>query len=289
MKLHRYSLISFLFSLLSIVIILPSCSIIEPAAPSPTYIQIDTILLNSVQSVSGSSSHKITDAWVIVDGEYLGTFPVPGKFPIADGGTHSITIRAGIMEDGISSLRTAYVKFTSFDTTMNMSVGETYSITPRVEYNSSNSYPNMEDFEDATLDLVSTSAGNTPVNIITAPDPNVFEGNSGKVVLIDTNTVLEIASSAPFTLPLNTLTYVELNYKSEIDFVVGVYVTAGSVYKQDLLSIRATSVWKKIYININDLGGVASNATAYKVYIHAEKPSSMTSAVMYLDNFKVLY
>lgn len=149
------------------------------------------------------------------------------------------------MEDGISSLRTAYVKFTSFDTTMNMSVGETYSIIPRVEYNSFNSYPNMEDFEDATLDLVSTSAGNTPVNIITAPDPNVFEGNSGKVVLIDTNTVLEIASSAPFTLPLNTLTYVELNYKSEIDFVVGVYVTAGSVYKQDLLSIRATSVWKK--------------------------------------------
>ena len=289
MKLHRYLFFPFLLSLLSIVIILPSCSIIEPAAPSPTYIQIDTILLNSVQSVSGSSSHKITDAWVIVDGEYLGTFPVPGKFPIADGGTHSITIRAGIMEDGISSLRTAYVKFTSFDTTMNMSVGETYSIIPRVEYNSFNSYPNMEDFEDATLDLVSTSAGNTPVNIITAPDPNVFEGNSGKVVLIDTNTVLEIASSAPFTLPLNTLTYVELNYKSEIDFVVGVYVTAGSLYKQYLLSIRSTSVWKKIYININDLGGVASNATAYKVYIHAEKPSSMTSAVMYLDNFKVLY
>ena len=225
MKLHRYLFFPFLLSLLSIVIILPSCSIIEPAAPSPSYIQIDTILLNSVQSVSGSSSHKITDAWVIVDGEYLGTFPVPGKFPIADGGTHSITIRAGIMEDGISSLRTAYVKFTSFDTTMNMSVGEMYSIIPRVEYNSFNSYPNMEDFEDATLDLVSTSAGNTPVNIITAPDPNVFEGNSGKVVLIDTNTVLEIASSAPFTLPLNTLTYVELNYKSEIDFVVGVYVS----------------------------------------------------------------
>lgn len=289
MKLNRSFFFSPFLSLLISVILISSCSIIEPAAPSPTYIQIDTILLNSVQSVSGSSSHKITDAWVIVDGEYLGTFPVPGKFPIADGGTHSITIRAGIMEDGISSLRTAYVKFTSFDTTMNMSVGETYSIIPRVEYNSFNSYPNMEDFEDATLDLVSTSAGNTPVNIITAPDPNVFEGNSGKVVLIDTNTVLEIASSAPFTLPLNTLTYVELNYKSEIDFVVGVYVTAGSVYKQDLLSIRATSVWKKIYININDLGGVASNATAYKVYIHAEKPSSMTSAVMYLDNFKVLY
>lgn len=290
MKFHRY-LISFSLSisLLFLVIFISSCSIIEPAAPSPTYIQIDTILLNSVQSVSGSSSNKITDAWVIVDGEYLGTFPVPGKFPIADGGTHSITIRAGIMEDGISSLRTAYVKYTSFDTTMNMAVGETYSITPHIGYNSVNSYPNMEDFETATLQLVSTSAGNTPLTIVTSPDPNVFEGKSGLATLADTNTVFEVASAAPFTLPLNTLTYVELNYKSEIDFVVGVYVTAGSVYKQDLLSVRATSVWKKIYININDLGGVVSNGTAYKIYIHAEKPTGVTSALLYLDNFKVVY
>ncbi len=289
MKLNRHFFFLISISLVVSVSLLSSCSIIEPDAPSPTYIQIDTILLNSVYSVSGSSSNKITDAWVIVDGEYLGTFPVPGKFPIADGGTHSITIRAGIMEDGISSLRSAYVKFTSFDTTMNMTVGETYSIVPRVAYESVNNYPNMEDFDDATLDLVSTSAGNTPVTIITSPDPNVFENNSGKVTLADTNTVLEIASAAPFTLPLNTLTYVELNYKSEIDFVVGVYVTAGSVYKQDLLSIRASSIWKKIYININDLGGVVSNGTAYKIYIHADKPASMTSAVLYFDNFKVIY
>jgi hypothetical protein len=289
MKFKRYFFLLSTLSLFLTVGLLSSCSIIEPAAPLPTYIQIDSFHVTSNLAISGSSANKIHDAWVIVDNEYLGTFPVPGKFPIADGGTHSITLYAGIVEDGISSLRTAYVKYYSFDTTMSMNVGETYTVVPQIGYNSANSYPNMEDFEDASLDLVSTSAGNTPVTIITPPDPDVFEGNSGKVTLADTNTVLEIASVTPFTLPLNTLTYVELNFKSDIDFTVGAYITAGSVYKQDLLNIRASSVWKKIYININDLGGVVSNATAYKIYIHAEKPSTVPSANLFLDNFKVVY
>lgn len=289
MKFNRYFFSLKQLSLLLAVGFLSSCSVIEPPAPLPTYIQIDSFQVNSDYAISGSNANKINDAWVIVDNEYLGTFPVPGKFPIANGGSHSIIIHAGIIEDGISSLRAAYVKYTSFDTTMNMAVGETYNIKPTIGYLSTNSYPNKEDFEDANLDLVMTSASNTPLTIITPPDPDVFEGNSGKVTLADTNTVFEVASSAPFTLPLNTLTYVELNYKSEIDFTVGAYITAGSVYKQDLLNIRASSTWKKIYININDLGGVVSNGTAYKIYIHAFKPSTVQSANLFFDNFKVVY
>ena len=289
MKINKY-IFSFLFiSLIVAVIILSSCSVIEPAGPSPTYIEIDSFRVSSDFAVSGSNSNKITDAWVIVDGEFLGTFPVPCKIPIADGGQHRISIRAGIIEDGISSLRTSYIKYTSFDTIMNMVVGDSYNVLPKITYSASNSYPNKEDFEDASLDLVNTSVGNAPLTIIATPDPNVFEGNSGMVTLADSNTVLEIASVAPFILPLNTLTYIELNYKSDVDFTVGAYITAFSVFKKDLLNIRATSVWKKIYINVNDLGGVVSDGTAYKFYIHAEKPSALVSANLYFDNFKVIY
>lgn len=289
MKFNRYFFPSLLISLFVSVMMITSCSIIEPAGPTPTYIQLDSFRVTTDFAISGSNSNKISDAWVIVDGAYLGTFPVPCKIPIADGGQHNITIRAGIMEDGISSLRSAYVKYTSFDTTMNMNAGETYKVLPKITYNSTNNYPNKEDFEDASLDLVSTTSGNAPITIITFPDPNVFEGNSGMVTLADTNTVLEIASVTPFPLPLNTLTYIELNYKSDIDFTVGAYITNLSVFKQDLLNVRATSVWKKIYINVNDLGGVVSGATLYKFYIHAEKPSTMASANLYFDNFKVIY
>ncbi|MFZ7116250.1 MAG: hypothetical protein ACO1G9_12795 [Bacteroidota bacterium] len=268
---------------------LSSCSVIEPAAPSPTYLQIDSFRLTSDFAVSGSNSSKITDIWVIVDGVYLGTFPLPCKIPVAEGGTHSFTIRAGIVENGISSIRSAYTKYTSFDTTMNMEVGKTYSVLPKIGYNSFNNYPNKEDFEDASLDLVSTSSGNTPLTIITAPDPDIFEGNSGKATLADTNTVLEIASVNPFTLPINTTTYIELNYKSDVDFTIGTFITTTSVFRQELLNIRASGEWKKIYINVNDLGGIASNATSYKFFIRAEKPSTMTTANLFFDNFKVIY
>ena len=116
-----------------------------------------------------------------------------------------------------------------------------------------------------------------------------FEGNSGMVTLADTNTVFEVASVTPFTLPLNSTTYIELNYKSDVDFTIGTFVTTFSVIRQDLLNLRATNVWKKVYINVNDLGGVLDNGTSYKFYIHAEKPSTLVSANLYFDNFKVVY
>lgn len=289
MRISRYFYKTLFIALFASVIFISSCSIIEPAGPSPTYLEIDSIRVTSDFAVSGSNSSQITDAWVIVDGVYLGTFPIPCKIPIADGGQHSITIRAGIVENGISSLRTSYVKYTSFDTIMTMNVGQSYKVLPKVAYNSFNTYPNMEDFEDASLELVGTTNGNTLLSIITAPDPNVFEGNTGKATLIDTSTVLEIASVIPFTLPLNSLTYIELNYKSEIDFTIGAFITTTSILKQDLLNIRASSEWKKIYINVNDLGGVINDGTSYKFYIHAEKPSGLVSANLYFDNFKVVY
>ncbi len=289
MKVNSTIFSSLLATLFISVVLFSSCSIIEPAGPSPTYLQIDSFRVTSDFAVSGSNSNKITDAWVIVDGVYLGTFPIPCKIPIADGGQHSITIRAGIIENGISSLRTSYVKYDSFDTTMNMNVGETYNVLPKIFYNSFNTYPNKEDFEDASLDLVSTTTGNTPLTIITAPDPNVFEGNSGMVTLADSNTIFEVASVIPFTLPLNSLTYIELNYKSDVDFTIGTFITTFTIVKQDLLNIRASGDWKKIYINVNDLGGVTNEGTSYKFYIHAEKPSALVSANLYFDNFKVVY
>lgn len=279
----------FIIMIVVAFISLNGCSLIDPASPTPCYVKIDSIQLLTDYATQGSSANKITDAWVLVDGVYLGTFPLPCKFPIAGTGQHEIKIKGGIIEDGIAGMRAAYPKYSSYDTTFILQAAQIYTIHPRVNYESFTTFPNMEDFDDASLNLVTTTQGNTPITIISPPDPNVFEGNSGKVTLVDTNIVFEVAANSPFYLPINTLTFVELNYKSDIDFVVGVYITSSSVIKQELLSIRASSTWKKIYININDLGGVISNGIAYKVYLRAEKPSTVISANLYFDNFKVVY
>lgn len=270
--------------------VLHSCSIVEPPSPTPTYVSIESVQLTTDYATQGSNASKISDAWILIDGVYLGTFPLPCKFPISGTGTHKITVKAGIVIDGISGMRSAFPKYANFDTTINdMVAAKTYSIHPIVRYESYVTFPIMEDFDDASLNLVKTTQGNTAITIITPPDPNVFEGNSGKVTLVDTNTVFEVAGNLPYYLPVTALSYVELNYKSDIDFVVGTYITTSSVTKWELLSIRASNSWKKIYINLNDLGGVISSGVAYNIYLRAEKPANVTTANLYFDNFKVVY
>ncbi len=285
--LHKY-LKGVIFLLIGFV--LHSCSIVEPPSPTPTYVSIESIQLTTDYATQGSNASKISDAWILIDGVYLGTFPLPCKFPISGTGTHKITVKAGIVIDGISGMRSAFPKYANFDTTINdMVAAKTYAIHPIVRYESYVTFPIMEDFDDASLNLVKTTQGNTAFTIITPPDPNVFEGNSGKVTLLDTNTVFEVAGNLPYYLPVTALSYVELNYKSDIDFVVGTYITTSSVTKWELLSIRASNSWKKIYINLNDLGGIISSGVAYNIYLRAEKPANVTTANLYFDNFKVVY
>jgi hypothetical protein len=56
-----------------------------------------------------------------------------------------------------------------------------------------------------------------------------------------------------------------------------------------LLNIRPSSTWKKIYVNISELGGVTSGNVFYKIYLKATKSSSVSTATLYFDNLKVLY
>src|SRR5687767_2026929 len=71
--------------------------------PVPSYIHIDSISLNSIYSTQGTSDHKITDAWVFVNEQYVGVYELPATFPVLYEGTQNIRIKAGIKKNGISA------------------------------------------------------------------------------------------------------------------------------------------------------------------------------------------
>jgi len=56
-----------------------------------------------------------------------------------------------------------------------------------------------------------------------------------------------------------------------------------------LLNVRATDIWKKIFVNIRDLNGGIPNALAYKIFIRSNLPTGYSSAELYFDNLKVVY
>lgn len=271
-------------------IVLNSCSVFEPESPAASYIRIDqfTLLTDSIDQ--GSNSNRITDAWVIYDNEYLGTFPLPAQIPLIGEGNHSIIVKAGIVENGISGIRSAYPKYASFEKSLALTAGNTIPLQPEIRYISSATFPQIENFDDNSVSMDTTSNGNTALLITPANDPNALEGHSGWVTLDANHSVFEAASSTPFSLPLSTPSYLELNYKTDCDFTIGVFIsTSFSIVKSELIHVIQTDVWKKIYVNLSTLGGVTTEGIEYKVYLRSVKPPAQAIANLYFDNLKVVY
>jgi hypothetical protein len=267
-----------------------SCSLFDPASPTASFIVIDSISVYSDYASQGSNSARVFDAWVIVDNSYLGTFPLPATIPIIGEGNHAIKIKAGIIENGIAALRSAFPKYSSFDTTVFLQAGKKLALQPRVTYEATATFPQIEDFDDASISFSTTTVSTLPVLITPANDTNALESNSGFVTLDATHTVFEIATSVPFVLPLSTPTYLEIDHKGDNDFSIGVYInTSSNVQKTSLISFRASQEWKKEYVSLNALGGIITDGIAYKIFIHADKDPAIANPTLYFDNVKVVY
>jgi hypothetical protein len=269
-----------------------SCNIIDPAEPEAGFIRLDSATLAADYPTEGSSNSKITDAWVSVDDEYLGTFPVPGTFPLIANGSHKLSIRAGITDNGISATRVAYPHFSTWQQNVVVEKGKTLSFHPEFNYTPNTHFPQIEDFDDGSLSLISSGNSNAVLTVTNSGDTNALENNSGHVVLDNIANVFEVATNDTFFIPVGFSPYIELNYKTQVEFNIGVYIhTDVGVLQTSLLTVRSTDQWKKIYVDMVSLLDLSllQSATGYKIYIHAEKPSSLTTAEIFLDNLKVVY
>jgi len=257
----------------------------------PGYLYIDTIQLQTDEINQGNGRSAFTDAWVFVDNEPLGVFPLPATVPVIDAGSHKISVRAGIVENGIDALRSAYPKLVPFDSTFTLEANTTHAIRPRVRYLNSAQFVQLENFDGGSVSLESILTNGAPIRLSTAGDPNTLDGAAGVVDLDGSQPSFQLATNDTFMLPTAVSAYIEMNYRCDAEFTVGVIVntTGGSVSVNSLVTLRATSSWKKVYINISDLGGVQTNAAGYKLLLFGTKPSSLSQASLYFDNIKVLY
>jgi hypothetical protein len=71
-----------LFSFASLLIV-SSCELINPVEEIPSFIQIDSFVMeDNVLADEGSLSHDIRDAWVFIDDEMIGIYELPARIPI---------------------------------------------------------------------------------------------------------------------------------------------------------------------------------------------------------------
>lgn len=214
---------------------------------------------------------------------------MPCTFPVLYEGEHSIKIYPGIKENGISETRIIYPFYNFYQTSAILLPGEIDTIYPSVTYNTAAAdFAWIEDFENwHTFCKADGVTSDSIVQITTS----AFEGNGSGIVNI-TGTSYFGQSCSQFTLPkVGTDIFLELNYKCNTAFNVGILGYNGvSLDAQTIaLTINPSENWKKIYVNLTNEVNEALTSTKFRIFFSMLKNNNMPSSYFYIDNVKLIY
>ncbi len=269
--------------------IISGCNIINPAEKIPSFIEIKA--MNVVPNATfGSNSSKIKDVWAYADGQFIGAFELPAKFPVLLSGTHEFTFGAGIYNNGISSTRTTYPFYIFDKKTLNLVADQTFKIdTISVSYFPVGLTIIDDDFESSSFSLDTL---NTSLAALAFDTTNAFEGKKClKMQVGSIDSVLECRTNgAPITVVKGSNVYVELNYKADQQFYIGITSSLLPSSKAVLLQINPSATWNKIYVDISQaVLDYNVTATGFQIYFLLQKQVGVSQNTVYLDNLKLVH
>ncbi len=265
-----------------------ACDSIVKEAEIPAYVQIDSVIVN-VEEGQGTDHHKITDVWVNLDGNRVGTFSLPAKFPIIAKGQHTLQIWAGVLKNGISDFRERYVFFEFDEQKLDLKPNEVCKITPQIKYYDETKVDFwIEDFEAPGMKFHTTDSVNLLQQI------QLDDATSNKVGYInmpDTAKFFDFFTEEE--IPFNSRSiYMELEYKSTVTFAIGVKVKevdGGYRYDDPFTYVYPKKDWNKLYINLNEQFNLSSShAKAFDVYFAVPRNTNIEKSEVFLDNIKIL-
>jgi len=269
-----------------------SCELINPAEDIPSFIHIDSIDVNTNDpSAVGSVSHKVSDAWVYIDDELIGTFELPATVPILKEGIHRLTIRAGIKSNGIASTRPYYPFYEPiiYDD-FKLFKDSIIKINPVTHYSDGAKIAWKEGFEDGGVSLIKASDDTTSL-YKTNDHSLVLEGDySAYAKILPGDTSFFFRSTDTYRLPISGFSYLELNYKNNNKFLVGLIANInGSSVTLPVLVLNRSDKWNKIYINLTMMVYNYSTATDFYIFVSSERESDVAEPLIYMDNLKLVY
>ena len=294
----KYSYKKTLFSVLFLLALLQAaCSTFDKQEPIPSYIRITGIDLKTpTDNSQGSSSSNITDAWVYINDNLQGVYPMPSKFPVLLTGSAKLSIRSGIVQNGIDATRIDYPFYNAWDTTIELKEKEILSLKPRINgYRSGTVFHLNEGFEGLGLNFEKTSSSINDIYKTSNPTI-IFEGNNCGKFEITSGIDVTIATTNYYNLPKQGASvFLELNYNINQDMEVGVFAQDGAQIKQSsVLGLRASTnsngeiIWKKVYIDLTQAISNEVFATGYKIYFYAKQAKGVSSPTFYIDNVKLI-
>ncbi len=249
----------------------------------PSYVKINDVDLLYNQDF-GANTENITDVWFYIDDNLQGVYEMPVEFPILNEGIQNIRIKAGVKANGIASTRVQYPFYNSYFDTIELNQDESKIISPIFTYN--NEFEaEIEDFESSGTIIDSTLNSEIDFSIISENQ------NHYAYAKIDTPNINFEASTQDLILPQQGApVYLEIDYKSSTEFLVGMYINyTQSVEKRELVWVTSKTDWNKIYINLTSTVSESIGAISFKVFINMRRNDPSISEEISFDNVKILY
>ncbi len=263
-------------------------------APAPFYLNITSVSVNTV-SGQGTGSHAISEAWVYENGQYKGAYPIGRNIPITSQPA-KIKIFAGIRKDGLSAVRLIYPFYAPIEIDTTAEINQIIHIPLVFQYKTGVNFKWVEDFENfggiGGITVIKGVGSDTNLNILdkgTIPTADVFEGNKCMLITVDSyRPYAYLISANTYTLSYDA-TWLELNYKCNQTFEIGLY--SGSLIKSVINLISTSGKWNKIYLDLtpylSSLGGTATNNTI-GIYIKVSKATDVSQGNILIDNIKLI-
>ena len=268
---------------------LVSCEIINPPEDIPSYVYVRPFSLTTASN-QGSNKHKITDAWVsIEDIQSVGAYSIPNAIPVLTEGTKTITIRPGVIENGIVTERIIYPFYTAFTTTVDLEPITIDTITPNTTYVEGLTFAVNERFEGSPVLSVLTGGINTTYSHVNGN----FEGKAARITVSDTTVAILTTIAAPSLDRPSTADpslFVEMHYRTNNSFEVGLralYV-GGDQFDHYKIDLKPREDWNKLYLRFNTEVDEL-NADSYQVIFRIIPDAEVDVAEIFIDNLKIIH
>jgi hypothetical protein len=277
-----------------LLLIFTACSKLKDKqkAPEAFFMQSEAVAV-STTTLQGTQSHKITDLWYYVNGQYKGAYPTGNIFPVASTGPTQLTVYAGIKNNGISTTRLPYEFYEPLVIDTAIDPGKLVKRNFTFKYKSGTKFNLVEPFEgfgsvSGTSIKVSNNSDTTfqILDKTSNPSADVFEGNKCMYFAVDNvSKIAQFETTVAYNLPKSgQAVYLELNYKCSQPFDVGVF--SGSSF-QYAGTVNTSPEWNKIYIQLSTAVSSLPN-TSCQLYIRTLFNGEASYQQFWIDNIKIL-
>lgn len=269
-----------------------SCKDFNNPDQIPAYVYVAPFQ-KEVSANQGSNSHQATEAWMYVDGDFIGVYEPGRSYPVLAEGMTNLRIFGGIRENAIDQLIAIYSMYDSIVINKELRAGRTDTIYPVLRYNPKTTFKFIEDFESNHI-FTHELDGNSNTRLEASAE-NVKDGTrSGKMEVSDENPVNEVGTAFVFSdLPVaGQAIFLELDYFTETPLYIGLEMfNPGEVpEKYYKLQLLPQGGWNKVYIRFNDeiRGFRKSN---YRFIFSMNYDSTRMGQVQraFIDNVKLIH